>query len=119
VSDGARIEPRTVETSALAVRRSNHSARSHTHLKMNFGTTLCRSVFFFFTVVKYCVRGYPTFELPMIGPRSSALKKKTFSSSGNTDKSFTFIVSMFSGHIGRNLTERDSFVFIWTIYFAY
>ncbi len=29
VSEDADIEPRTVATSALAVRRSNHSARSH------------------------------------------------------------------------------------------
>ncbi len=29
MSDDARIEPRTVATLALAVRRSNHSARSH------------------------------------------------------------------------------------------
>jgi hypothetical protein len=29
VSEDAWIEPRTVATSALAVRRSNHSARSH------------------------------------------------------------------------------------------
>jgi hypothetical protein len=29
VSDGAGIEPRTVAKTALAVRRSNHSARSH------------------------------------------------------------------------------------------
>jgi hypothetical protein len=29
VSEDARIEPRTVATSELAVRRSNHSARSH------------------------------------------------------------------------------------------
>ncbi len=29
VSEDAGIEPRTVATSALAVRRSNHSARSH------------------------------------------------------------------------------------------
>jgi hypothetical protein len=31
VSEDARIEPRTVATTALAVRRSNHSVRSHTH----------------------------------------------------------------------------------------
>ncbi len=31
VSEDAGIEPRTVATSALAVRRSNHSARSHPH----------------------------------------------------------------------------------------
>jgi hypothetical protein len=29
VSEDAGIEPRTVATSALAIRRSNHSARSH------------------------------------------------------------------------------------------
>jgi hypothetical protein len=29
VSENAGIEPRTVATTALAVRRSNHSARSH------------------------------------------------------------------------------------------
>jgi hypothetical protein len=29
VSEGAGIEPRTVATSALAVRRSNHLGRSH------------------------------------------------------------------------------------------
>jgi hypothetical protein len=32
VSEDAGIDPRTVATSALAVRRSNHSARSHPHL---------------------------------------------------------------------------------------
>jgi hypothetical protein len=31
VSEDAGIETRTVATSALAVRRSNHSARSHPH----------------------------------------------------------------------------------------
>jgi hypothetical protein len=31
VSKNAEIEPRTVATTALAVRRSNHSARSHPH----------------------------------------------------------------------------------------
>jgi hypothetical protein len=31
VSEDAGIEPRTVTTTALAVRRSNHSARSHPH----------------------------------------------------------------------------------------
>ncbi len=31
VSEEAGIEPRTVATTALAVRRSNHSARSHPH----------------------------------------------------------------------------------------
>jgi hypothetical protein len=33
VSEGARIEPRTVATTTLAVRRSNHSARSHPEKK--------------------------------------------------------------------------------------
>jgi hypothetical protein len=32
VSEDAGIEPRTVATSALAVRRSNHQARSHPHV---------------------------------------------------------------------------------------
>jgi hypothetical protein len=32
VSEDAGIEPRTVATTALAVRRSNHSARSHPRL---------------------------------------------------------------------------------------
>ncbi len=31
MSEDAGIEPRTVATTALAVRRSNHSARSHSH----------------------------------------------------------------------------------------
>jgi hypothetical protein len=31
VSEGAGIEHRTVATTALAVRRPNHSARSHPH----------------------------------------------------------------------------------------
>ncbi len=32
VSEDAGIEPRTVATAAMAVRRSNHSARSHPHV---------------------------------------------------------------------------------------
>jgi hypothetical protein len=33
-SEDAGIEPRTVATSAMAVRRSNHSARSHPFLEI-------------------------------------------------------------------------------------
>ncbi len=32
VSEGGGIEPRTIASLALAVRRSNHSVRSHLHL---------------------------------------------------------------------------------------
>ncbi len=35
VSEDARIEPRTVATTALAVRRSNHSASSHPQTRMD------------------------------------------------------------------------------------
>jgi len=34
VSEDAGIEPRTVATTALAIRRSNHSARSHENVKL-------------------------------------------------------------------------------------
>ncbi len=43
VSEDAGIEPRTVATSALAVRRFNHSARSHPH--GIFGHSVCVRVF--------------------------------------------------------------------------
>jgi hypothetical protein len=45
VSEDARIEPRTVATTALAVRRSNHSARSHGWDFMNLYVLylLCRA----------------------------------------------------------------------------
>jgi hypothetical protein len=36
VSEDAGIEPRTVATTALTVRRSNYSARSHPQLNINY-----------------------------------------------------------------------------------
>jgi hypothetical protein len=35
VSEDAGIEPRTFATSALAVKRSNHSVRSHPHTRLD------------------------------------------------------------------------------------
>jgi hypothetical protein len=42
VSEDAGIEPRTAVTSALAVRRSNYSARSHPHICMGPPVTVIK-----------------------------------------------------------------------------
>jgi hypothetical protein len=41
VSEDAGIEPRTVATTALTVRRSNHSAKSHPHLAKSHPQEVC------------------------------------------------------------------------------
>ncbi len=42
VSEDAEIEPRTVATTALAVRRYNHSARSHPQLQEMYVKKICQ-----------------------------------------------------------------------------
>ncbi len=61
VPTDAGIEPRTVATGALAVRRSNHQARSHPHIQCYH---LCYHLMLSFDVIIYCYH-FPLFSFSL------------------------------------------------------
>jgi hypothetical protein len=70
VSEDAWIEPRTVATTALAVRRSNHSARSHPHL---VSSSFCDGKYSLFLIIE----SSPTQDFHKLSKLSSTQTART------------------------------------------